>query len=380
MTDQNFVVDYSHLNINLGQHVKEHSPYKKKECLRKGKWTTEEEEYADKVIETFNAGLLKLEDHQKGMTLRAFLADKLDCDPMRITKKYTGASCLGKKVYHYDPKNINGLDADKTRKELDALELRFRSKLEQMRRKKSNDHSYAYEQSKTVSTPAIDALVQRTKASVVSPHNKDSQPTQQAPAPPVYHHPYSHIPPPHYYPMSYYHPPPYVNAPGPGDASSFGNHFSPFAPSTKLNEGSSSTLRAATNGYPPLPDYMRGMYPPPPYYMAPFHPMAHTHYGFMPHPGSNPHFSAPTNKDTANNGAVQAKDEGGIKRSISQEIEDSLKKQKMDVEPSSVTQGQPAALDIAAAVNDVPLRDQYLFSSAMEQSLLKPVLGVQIEG
>jgi hypothetical protein len=380
MTDLNFVVDYSNININLGQYVKEHSPYKKKECLRKGKWTTEEEEYADKVIETFNKGLLKLEEHQKGMTLRAFLADKLDCDPMRITKKYTGASCLGKKVYHYDPKNINGLDADKTRKELDGLEQRFRSKLEQMRRKKSNDHSYAYEQSKTVSTPAIDALVQRAKASVVSPHNKDSQPTQQPPAPPAYHHPYSHLPPQHFFPMPYYHPPPYVNPTG--GPSSFGNHFSPLPTSTKINDSSSSPSSApSANGYPHIPDYMRGMYPPPPYYMAPFHPMVHPHYGFIPHPAGDPRFVSQTAQETVNNGQVlPVKDESGIKRSISQEIEDSLKKQKIEVDSTSVTQSQPAALDIVNSVSDVPLRDKFLFSSAVEPVLVNPAVSVRIEG
>eukprot|EP01032_Pedospumella_encystans_P020012 gene20012-22746_t len=68
--------------------------------LRKGKWTVEEERYSNKVIEYFNNGILRLDEHERGITLRAYLAQKLSCDPMRITKKYTGSSCLGKRVYH----------------------------------------------------------------------------------------------------------------------------------------------------------------------------------------------------------------------------------------------------------------------------------------
>jgi len=65
--------------------------------LRKGKWTPEEEEYTGKIIHFFNTGALALPE---GTTLRAYLAEKLHCDPMRITKKFTGSSCLGKRVYH----------------------------------------------------------------------------------------------------------------------------------------------------------------------------------------------------------------------------------------------------------------------------------------
>ena len=38
-------------------------------------------------------------DAQEGCTLRAFLARKLACAPMRITKKFSGAT-LGKAVFH----------------------------------------------------------------------------------------------------------------------------------------------------------------------------------------------------------------------------------------------------------------------------------------
>jgi hypothetical protein len=34
-----------------------------------------------------------------GTTLRAFLSEKLNCDPMRITKKFTGDHSIGKQMY-----------------------------------------------------------------------------------------------------------------------------------------------------------------------------------------------------------------------------------------------------------------------------------------
>ena len=48
--------------------------------LRRGKWTLEEEAYANRLIQEFKAGLLPLTD---GTTLRTFLSKLLNCDPMR---------------------------------------------------------------------------------------------------------------------------------------------------------------------------------------------------------------------------------------------------------------------------------------------------------
>jgi hypothetical protein len=71
--------------------------------LRKGKWTPEEEEYTQKIIHYFRNGMLRLPE---GTTLRGYLAEKLNCDPMRITKKFAGASCLGKRVYHFGDRYV----------------------------------------------------------------------------------------------------------------------------------------------------------------------------------------------------------------------------------------------------------------------------------
>lgn len=65
--------------------------------LRRGKWTIEEESYVARVIQDFNSGFL---DAPAGTTLRSYLSEKLQCDPMRITKKFTGEACIGKRVFH----------------------------------------------------------------------------------------------------------------------------------------------------------------------------------------------------------------------------------------------------------------------------------------
>lgn len=65
----------------------------KKPSLRRGKWTSEEESYANRLIYEFKLGLLPLTD---GTTLRTFLSKLLNCDPMRISKKFVGQNCIGK--------------------------------------------------------------------------------------------------------------------------------------------------------------------------------------------------------------------------------------------------------------------------------------------
>ena len=62
-------------------------------ALRRGKWTSEEECYAVRLISEFRQGLLPLTD---GTTLRTFLSKLLNCDPMRISKKFVGQNCIGK--------------------------------------------------------------------------------------------------------------------------------------------------------------------------------------------------------------------------------------------------------------------------------------------
>lgn len=53
----------------------------KESILRKGKWTTEEEDYATKIISLFNRGLLPI---GAGTTLRSYLSDKLHWCAKRV--------------------------------------------------------------------------------------------------------------------------------------------------------------------------------------------------------------------------------------------------------------------------------------------------------
>mmetsp|Transcript_97847 Transcript_97847/g.273956 ORF Transcript_97847/g.273956 Transcript_97847/m.273956 type:complete len:489 (+) Transcript_97847:425-1891(+) len=100
--------------------------------LRRGKWTVEEETYVARVIQDFNSGFLNA---PAGTTLRSYLSDKLQCDPMRITKKFTGDACIGKRVFHPAVRSTaNAASIDKAQAELDTLERRWRRRLEMQQR------------------------------------------------------------------------------------------------------------------------------------------------------------------------------------------------------------------------------------------------------
>ena len=98
--------------------------------LRRGKWTVEEERYVERVIRDFNSGLLPA---TPGTTLRNYLSEKLNCDPMRITKKFTGDASIGKRVFH--PRESAAPAAlERARREVAELEAAWRSKLESQAR------------------------------------------------------------------------------------------------------------------------------------------------------------------------------------------------------------------------------------------------------
>lgn len=121
----------------------------------------EEEKFTNKIIEAFNTGTIDLPESASGITLRAYLAEKLGCDPMRITKKYTGTSCLGKRVYHCDVSKASPESIDKVKSELKELEIKFKEKLEQTNREKhESELSVAEFQNHLITTPGIDAMMQ----------------------------------------------------------------------------------------------------------------------------------------------------------------------------------------------------------------------------
>jgi hypothetical protein len=106
--------------------------------LRRGKWTPEEEAYAARLITEFKAGLLPLTD---GTTLRTFLSKLLNCDPMRISKKFVGSNCIGKQVFRRRTNDMNRLTPDQiqqSRVELSELERRFLERVAQTNRVKNS--------------------------------------------------------------------------------------------------------------------------------------------------------------------------------------------------------------------------------------------------
>ena len=106
------------------------SPTPPKKKLRRGKWTPEEEMFVERIIRDFNAGLL---DVPAGTTLRTFLSQKLNCDPMRITKKFTGASCIGKRVFHPRDRSAAVVgELARAKEALAMLEARWRARLREM--------------------------------------------------------------------------------------------------------------------------------------------------------------------------------------------------------------------------------------------------------
>lgn len=102
--------------------------------LRRGKWTVEEEAYANRLIHEFKLGLLPLTD---GTTLRTFLSKLLNCDPMRISKKFVGSNCIGKQVFRRRQADMDRLTPDdikRSRYELAELERRFLTRVAQSHR------------------------------------------------------------------------------------------------------------------------------------------------------------------------------------------------------------------------------------------------------
>ncbi|TMW58672.1 hypothetical protein Poli38472_010231 [Pythium oligandrum] len=65
--------------------------------VRKGKWSSDEHKYANMMMKQFQMGAVPLVD---GLHLRGFIANLLQCDPLRVTKKYSGHA-IGKQNFFY---------------------------------------------------------------------------------------------------------------------------------------------------------------------------------------------------------------------------------------------------------------------------------------
>uniref|UniRef100_A0AAV1UYF3 Uncharacterized protein n=1 Tax=Peronospora matthiolae TaxID=2874970 RepID=A0AAV1UYF3_9STRA len=91
--------------------------------LRSGKWTSEEEDFTNMIIHFFKRGLLDVED---GTSLRWYLAKRLNCEAMRVTKKLKGNSSIGKQVFRAVENNLVNRQAIRlAREELAVVESRF---------------------------------------------------------------------------------------------------------------------------------------------------------------------------------------------------------------------------------------------------------------
>jgi len=67
---------------------------------RRGKWSQTEQDYSSVLIEAFRSGILPDKWIDSDTTLRIFLATRLWCNEMRITKHFTGPKKIGKQLYY----------------------------------------------------------------------------------------------------------------------------------------------------------------------------------------------------------------------------------------------------------------------------------------
>jgi hypothetical protein len=89
--------------------------------------TPEEEAYTYRLMACFALGLL---DIAEGTTLRSFLAERLNCDPMHITKKIQGKSIIRRRSFAADfPFPDPHLHMQKVKLDLEQLRTRFIDKL-----------------------------------------------------------------------------------------------------------------------------------------------------------------------------------------------------------------------------------------------------------
>ena len=110
----------------------QHYPQPQEVNRRLGQWTREEEAYAEKVAELFKTG--RVPNCPEGTTMRALLADLLNCAPMRVSKKFSGERAIGKCSY-----KRSSADLDEEEAELKPLEQAFHDSVRGMGHLKMSD-------------------------------------------------------------------------------------------------------------------------------------------------------------------------------------------------------------------------------------------------
>ncbi|KAG7389795.1 hypothetical protein PHYBOEH_007359 [Phytophthora boehmeriae] len=150
-------------------------------AMRKGKWTAEESAYCDRLIEEFKKGNLPLAE---GTTLRTFLSKLLNCDPMRISKKYTGDQCIGKIIFRRREDEVSKEDMELIRKDLAELEKTYleREQYNQRRREKRLESELSRDKNRFAAARQMNYPAGNGSAVARSPHQQQHQqiPPQQA--------------------------------------------------------------------------------------------------------------------------------------------------------------------------------------------------------
>ncbi|CAI5743474.1 unnamed protein product [Peronospora destructor] len=144
-------------------------------AMRKGKWTAEESAYCDRLIEEFKRGNLPLSE---GTTLRTFLSKLLNCDPMRISKKYTGDQCIGKIIFRRREDEVAKDDMENIRKDLAELEKTYleREQYNQRRREKRLESELSRDKNRFAAARSMGyATTTGTSFAVMSPHSHPQQ-------------------------------------------------------------------------------------------------------------------------------------------------------------------------------------------------------------
>ncbi|OWZ19243.1 hypothetical protein PHMEG_0006542 [Phytophthora megakarya] len=148
-------------------------------AMRKGKWTAEESAYCDRLIEEFKKGNLPLAE---GTTLRTFLSKLLNCDPMRISKKYTGDQCIGKIIFRRREDEVSKEDMESIRKDLAELEKTYleREQYNQRRREKRLESELSRDKNRFAAARSIGyaAAAAGNPAAMRSPHPQQQQQQQ----------------------------------------------------------------------------------------------------------------------------------------------------------------------------------------------------------
>jgi hypothetical protein len=151
-------------------------------AMRKGKWTTEESAYCDRLIEEFKKGNLPLAE---GTTLRTFLSKLLNCDPMRISKKYTGDQCIGKIIFRRREDEVSKDDMENIRKDLAELEKTYleREQYNQRRREKRLESELSRDKNRFAAARSIGYVAAPAANPAMRPPQQQQQQGGYPPAP-----------------------------------------------------------------------------------------------------------------------------------------------------------------------------------------------------